>query len=281
MDAAVIAAAVCAAGSLLAVGTGRSLARSRLARLGTRTSRDPMAWPRAPAAPGSRLARDPMAWPRAPGGRSRWHKAVDKAVLARLGAAALAGGAAALVVGGLAGLLAAGLVGPVVARMLSRLQPRAERLMQEQLAAVLPLAVDLLAACVTAGTPPGDALTVVARAVGGPFAVRVEPATSALTLGADPMVAWDALLADPVLAPLARAMAATGRAGTAPGPQLARLAADARDTARRQAQARARSLGARAAAPLGLCFLPAFVLVGIVPLVAGVASTAFQPGTAW
>jgi hypothetical protein len=48
---------------------------------------------------------------------------------------------------------------------------------------------------------------------------------------------------------------------------LERVAEDARDTARRAAEARARSLGARAAAPLGLCFLPAFVLVGVVPIV--------------
>jgi hypothetical protein len=51
---------------------------------------------------------------------------------------------------------------------------------------------------------------------------------------------------------------------------LQRVAEDARDAARWDAQARARALGARAAAPLGLCFLPAFVLVGIVPVVAGV-----------
>ncbi|MPZ96075.1 MAG: type II secretion system protein, partial [Propionibacteriales bacterium] len=30
-----------------------------------------------------------------------------------------------------------------------------------------------------------------------------------------------------------------------------------------------RSVGVRAAAPLGLCFLPAFVLIGIVPAIAG------------
>jgi hypothetical protein len=49
---------------------------------------------------------------------------------------------------------------------------------------------------------------------------------------------------------------------------LQRIALDARESARWAAEARARSVGARAAAPLGLCFLPAFVLVGIVPLVA-------------
>jgi hypothetical protein len=34
-------------------------------------------------------------------------------------------------------------------------------------------------------------------------------------------------------------------------------------------QKRARTVGVRAAGPLGLCFLPAFMLVGIVPTVVG------------
>jgi hypothetical protein len=32
-------------------------------------------------------------------------------------------------------------------------------------------------------------------------------------------------------------------------------------------------VGVKAAVPLGLCLLPAFVLIGIVPLVAGLMST--------
>ncbi|MCW2792983.1 MAG: type secretion system protein, partial [Nocardioides sp.] len=36
---------------------------------------------------------------------------------------------------------------------------------------------------------------------------------------------------------------------------------------------RARAVGVKAALPLGLCLLPAFVLIGIVPLVAGLLTT--------
>ena len=39
------------------------------------------------------------------------------------------------------------------------------------------------------------------------------------------------------------------------------------------ALAQARALGVRSAGPLGLCFLPAFVLIGIVPLVIGLVDT--------
>ena len=44
----------------------------------------------------------------------------------------------------------------------------------------------------------------------------------------------------------------------------ARAHADAEDAARR--------VGVRAAVPLGLCLLPAFLLIGIVPVVAGLVA---------
>ena len=44
-------------------------------------------------------------------------------------------------------------------------------------------------------------------------------------------------------------------------------------SSRSEAEARARTVGVRAAAPLGLCLLPAFVLVGVVPLVAGTVAS--------
>jgi hypothetical protein len=36
-------------------------------------------------------------------------------------------------------------------------------------------------------------------------------------------------------------------------------------------------VGVKAVAPLGLCFLPAFVLLGIIPVVAGLASAIILP----
>ncbi|MGQ2913044.1 MAG: type II secretion system F family protein, partial [Aeromicrobium sp.] len=53
---------------------------------------------------------------------------------------------------------------------------------------------------------------------------------------------------------------------------LAAAAADLRRDRASQARERARAVGVRTAAPLGLCFLPAFFLVGIVPTLIGVAS---------
>jgi pilus assembly protein TadC len=51
-------------------------------------------------------------------------------------------------------------------------------------------------------------------------------------------------------------------------PAVERLAHDLARRARADVEERARAVGVKAALPLGLCLLPAFLLVGIVPLVA-------------
>ena len=48
---------------------------------------------------------------------------------------------------------------------------------------------------------------------------------------------------------------------------------------RRRRESRARAVGVKAAVPLGVCLLPAFVLVGVVPLVAGSVSVLVGPLT--
>ncbi len=50
---------------------------------------------------------------------------------------------------------------------------------------------------------------------------------------------------------------------------LTRLAEDCRRERRTETQLRARKVGVKAAGPLAACFLPAFMLVGVVPTVAG------------
>jgi hypothetical protein len=48
------------------------------------------------------------------------------------------------------------------------------------------------------------------------------------------------------------------------------LADNARAVARAHALQRARAVGVQATLPLGLCFLPAFMAVGLVPVIASV-----------
>jgi hypothetical protein len=88
---------------------------------------------------------------------------------------------------------------------------------------------------------------------------------------------WLNLADDPALASLGRAAARAATGGAPVAATLARLARDQRRTARAAASARARTAGIRAVAPLGLCFLPAFIILGIVPAIAGMARNVLIP----
>ncbi|MDX6742560.1 type II secretion system F family protein [Actinocorallia sp. A-T 12471] len=142
---------------------------------------------------------------------------------------------------------------------------------RQRLQSDLPVAVELLAACLGAGVAWADAVEAVGEALGGPVGEEFEAVAARVRLGADPADAWAARASDPVLAPLARAAARAGRGGAPLAPVLTRLSRDQRSAAAAAAEERARAAGVKAVAPLGLCFLPAFVLLGIVPAIAGIA----------
>ena len=79
----------------------------------------------------------------------------------------------------------------------------------------------------------------------------------------------DRLATDAELAPVARAMARAEASGAAPAETVARVADECREAYEAAATAAARAVGVRATVPLGVCFLPAFLLIGVVPVVAG------------
>ena len=92
-------------------------------------------------------------------------------------------------------------------------------------------------------------------------------------LGAPVETAWAPCLGDPVWAPVARAVIRAHYSGAALTDVLVHQAADRRRALRSDAHAAAQRAGIHAVLPLGVCFLPAFVLVGVVPVVAGFAHT--------
>ncbi len=196
----------------------------------------------------------------------------------RWAAGALAGFVCAFLVGGPVGWTGGVLVAIGCVRVLSRLEPRAVRLRRARILAELPIAIDLLAACLRGGGAWHESVEAVADAVGGPLGAEFAHVAARIRLGADPAEEWLGLAAaDPILAPLGRAAARATAGGAPVAATLARLARDQRRTARAAASARARTAGVRAVAPLGLCFLPAFILLGIVPAVAGIAANIVLP----
>ena len=62
------------------------------------------------------------------------------------------------------------------------------------------------------------------------------------------------------------------RCTTALAPAFAQLAAEERERAQRAQEVAVRRIGVFVVIPLGLCFLPAFLLIGVVPIVAGLVS---------
>jgi Flp pilus assembly protein TadB len=168
------------------------------------------------------------------------------------------------------------LAGIGLAAWIGRLEPPEAARTRERMAQDLPLVVDLLSACALVGRPPDSALAAVSRAVGGPLAERFNGLRARLALGASPAAEWASLAMDQQLAPLAHAMTRTLESGAPAATGLSRLADDIRRERRTQSQIRARSVGVKAAGPLALCFLPAFMLIGVVPTVAGAFSRLLQ-----
>jgi pilus assembly protein TadC len=183
-------------------------------------------------------------------------------------AAVVFGAGTAMVIGGLAGVVVGLIGGLVCSALLHRIEPAHVRREREQLERDLPLAVDLLAACLSAGRPPAESLAAVAEAVEGPVAHRLAHVSGQLALGTDPTTVWRQLATNAALAPLGRSMVRAIETGAPVADGLSRLVDDLRLARRWSANERARSVGVKAAAPLGLCFLPAFICVGIIPTIA-------------
>jgi Flp pilus assembly protein TadB len=187
------------------------------------------------------------------------------ALLARLGGATFVSGTWGVPAGVLLAVLAWMWIG--------RSEPGCVRRRREAAARELPGFVHLLATALEAGCDVTEALTVVCDAFPGPAARLVAGVPLRLELGVPPEVAWRPLLDEPELAPLARAMVRTHRSGSSITHEVARLADELERRAYVRMEERARAVGVKAAVPLGLCLLPAFLLVGVVPLVVGLVQS--------
>jgi len=184
----------------------------------------------------------------------------------------LAGTGGWLFVGGAAAPVA-GVVGAAVAWwMLGRAEPADQRRAREEAQRDLPHLVRLLGAALRAGAAPGDAVRLVCAALPGAAASRLAGIPESLALGVDPARVWASLGDDQALAPLGRCLARAHETGAPVVAAVERLADELERSSRGQVEDRARAVGVRAALPLGLCLLPSFLLLGIVPLVAGLLS---------
>lgn len=250
--AALMAAALAGTAAAVAVSTGGAVLRA--AAVTPRPPPAPRADPADPVSPAAE-ARAPRAGP---------PRRVPAAV-------ALAAVAVAWSFGGVVGVglglgLAVGLP-----RLLERLPDRQAVARDQELLAELPAALDLLAACLSAGCPLDLAVTTTADALDGPLVSGLRDVAAARRVGTPAPQAWARLAGPDPVPEVARAVGRAAETGVALAATLATLAVEQRRSTRLAGQARARRAAVLAVAPLGLCFLPAFALLGVVPVVVGIA----------
>jgi Flp pilus assembly protein TadB len=184
--------------------------------------------------------------------------------------AVVAGVAVALTVGGWAGVPCGTATAVVLALALPHVEPASRRRERARAAADLPFAVDLLSAALRTGAPPDRAAITVGEALGGPIAAPLVRVGRALRFGTPAAQAWHELDGVPGAERLIRAAVRSAERGTALSPVLDRLTEDLRTARAAAADAAARRAGVLCVLPLGLCFLPAFLLAGVVPVVVAV-----------
>jgi pilus assembly protein TadC len=133
----------------------------------------------------------------------------------------------------------------------------------------VPVVVELMAGCLAAGLTMPDSL-VAASVAGDPVTARAcLAAADALRRGAPADEAWHSWMSDPWLATVARSTARTTQSGASVADELRRVATRLRSRRHARIQQRVQQASIWAVIPLGLFFLPAFVLLAVVPVVVG------------
>ncbi|KAA8970506.1 MAG: type II secretion system F family protein [Mycobacterium sp.] len=179
-------------------------------------------------------------------------------------------------------------VGPAAVRSRAGLAVRPRRVLRRPENGPDALAVasslDVLAVCLAAGMAVSTAAAATAVSAPPVLADVLRRSADLLALGADPAVAWSVPpdlrsgVVDAQTEALLRLARRSAESGAALADGVADLAAQCRRDAGHAAAAAAERAGVLIAGPLGLCFLPAFVCLGVVPVVAGLAGDLLQSG---
>jgi pilus assembly protein TadC len=127
--------------------------------------------------------------------------------------------------------------------------------------------LELTASMLDAGAGIGRALELLARAASPPINHSLRPVVAALAIGADWETAWQTPQRHaPEALRLRDALAFAALTGAPSASILYAQAARERREHFRAAEKRAAALGVKLVVPLGLCSLPAFICLGIVPV---------------
>lgn len=174
-----------------------------------------------------------------------------------------------------AGAVVAALLGLGLPLFVAGMDAREQRAAERRVDAQAPEVLSLLVACLSAGGSLPEATSTVAESGENELCVLLRGVSAAIALGAPPYAAWLRVQGIPSLEPAVVAILRSERTGAPLAEGLLAVVTDSRQRRSEAALAAARSSGVRAVLPLGLCFLPAFVLVGVVPVVASMLQSIF------
>jgi pilus assembly protein TadC len=127
--------------------------------------------------------------------------------------------------------------------------------------------LELVAAMLDAGASIGRSLELLAASASPRYRDALRPVVSALAIGADWHTAWrSSAVRLPEVLELREALGFAALTGAPSSAILYAQAARLRRERFRAAEKRAASLGVKLVVPLGLCSLPAFICLGVVPV---------------
>lgn len=129
---------------------------------------------------------------------------------------------------------------------------------------LLAFDLDLVAICLTSGLPIPVALALTAGATGDRSGLG--RAARSMTIGGQELSDDDRLL------PVLEVFEFSEHTGVGPAPLIESVAKELRDSSRRRRQEAAAALGVKLVVPLGVCILPAFLLLSVVPVVISLLS---------
>jgi Flp pilus assembly protein TadB len=155
----------------------------------------------------------------------------------------------------------------VAAVLLGALEPIGARRRREELISDTPQALELMATGLAAGMPVRLAGRAVADAFDSAVGEDLGRVLALVDLGVSDAEAWRTLHDHPQLGPAAQDLSRSVESGTMMVEALRRHAAAAREARRAGQVIRARSVGVRSVLPLMICFIPSFLLLGVVPTV--------------
>lgn len=138
----------------------------------------------------------------------------------------------------------------------------------------LPEVLDHVALALCGGAGLQPALRQVAAATPGHAGLELAAVAAAMAWGLDDEAAWSN--APPRWGAAQRALSLAARGGVAPSDLLSAAALDMRRDALARVENETARLSVRLVLPLGLAFLPAFILTTVVPVVVSLAGSVLE-----